>query len=276
MFMIRPREIRKTALLREHLLRRFRKTGPVRCAGRVKLIFRRKANRPGILCNSPGRIFTEERLKASPANLFALNRSFSFRAQNLHSPRETNRKKEGLVAHPHQESSRPYNHLIHEKSPYLLQHADNPVAWYPWNEEAFRKAREEDKPIFLSIGYATCHWCHVMAHESFEDGEVAEVLNQSFVSIKVDREGGPDIDQIYMSVCQALTGQGGWPLSIFMTPEGNPFFAGTYFPKTSRMGQPGFIDLLTRISNLWQTDREKILQGSAEIRRGIQKKERGG
>ena len=175
------------------------------------------------------------------------------------------------MAHPHQESSRPYNHLIHEKSPYLLQHADNPVAWYPWNEEAFRKAREEDKPIFLSIGYATCHWCHVMAHESFEDGEVAELLNQSFVSIKVDREERPDIDQIYMSVCQALTGQGGWPLSIFMTPEGNPFFAGTYFPKTSRMGQPGFIDLLTRISNLWQTDREKILQGSTEIRRAIQK-----
>ena len=175
------------------------------------------------------------------------------------------------MTHPGQGSGRPYNHLVHEKSPYLLQHADNPVAWFPWNEEAFRKAREEDKPIFLSIGYATCHWCHVMAHESFEDEEVAQILNQSFVAIKVDREERPDIDQIYMSVSQVLTGQGGWPLSIFMTPEGNPFFAGTYFPKASRMGRPGFTDLLTRISSLWQTDREKILQDSVEIRRAIQK-----
>jgi uncharacterized protein YyaL (SSP411 family) len=110
------------------------------------------------------------------------------------------------------------------------------VDWYPWGDEAFQKAREEDKPIFLSIRYSTCHWCHVMAHESFEDDEVSKILNESFVSIKVDREERPDIDQIYMSVCQALTGQGGWPLSIFMTPEGKPFFAGTYFPKTRRMG----------------------------------------
>ncbi len=166
--------------------------------------------------------------------------------------------------------SHPYNHLIQEKSPYLLQHAENPVDWYPWNEKAFRRAKEEDKPIFLSIGYATCHWCHVMAHESFEDAEVARLLNQSFVSIKVDREERPDIDQVYMSVCQALTGQGGWPLSIFMTPEGNPFFAGTYFPKDSRAGMVGFTVLLTRISSLWQNDREKILHGSAEIRQAIQ------
>ena len=129
-----------------------------------------------------------------------------------------------------------HNHLIHEKSPYLLQHAENPVDWYPWGEEAFQRAKAEDKPIFLSIGYATCHWCHVMAHESFEDGEVAGLLNQSFVSIKVDREERPDVDQIYMSVCQALTGQGGWPLSIFMTPEGKPFFAGTYFPSRAGWG----------------------------------------
>ena len=168
------------------------------------------------------------------------------------------------------QTSHPYNHLIQEKSPYLLQHAENPVAWYPWNQEAFGQARKDDKPIFLSIGYATCHWCHVMAHESFEDEEVARVLNQSFVSIKVDREERPDIDQVYMSVCQALTGQGGWPLSIFMTPEGNPFFAGTYFPKDRRMGLVGFIDLLTRIAHLWQKDRERIFQGSAEIRRAIQ------
>ncbi len=162
-----------------------------------------------------------------------------------------------------------FNHLIHEKSPYLLQHVENPVDWHPWGEEAFQKAKKEEKPVFLSIGYATCHWCHVMAHESFEDEEVARILNRSFVAIKVDREERPDVDQIYMSVCQALTGQGGWPLSVFLTPEGDPFFAGTYFPKQGRMGMPGFIDLLQRIAAAWQTEREKILQGSAEIRRVI-------
>jgi len=161
------------------------------------------------------------------------------------------------------------NHLLQEKSPYLLQHVENPVDWYPWREEAFQKAKKEDKPIFLSIGYATCHWCHVMAHESFEDEEVARLLNRFFVAIKVDREERPDVDQIYMSVCQALTGQGGWPLSIFLTPDAAPFFAGTYFPKQGRMGMPGFIDLLQRIAAAWQTEREKILQGSGEIRRVI-------
>jgi len=166
---------------------------------------------------------------------------------------------------------RSYNHLINEKSPYLLQHVENPVDWYPWSEEAFQKAKEEEKPIFLSIGYATCHWCHVMAHESFADEEVARLLNQFFVSIKVDREERPDIDQIYMSACQALTGRGGWPLSIFMTPEGNPFFAGTYFPKASRMGMAGFTELLTRISDLWRTDRGRILKSSATIRQAIRK-----
>jgi hypothetical protein len=163
------------------------------------------------------------------------------------------------------------NHLIREKSPYLLQHAENPVAWYPWGEAAFRKAKEEDKPIFLSIGYATCHWCHVMAHESFEDEEVAAVLNRDFVSIKVDREERPDVDQVYMSVCQALTGHGGWPLSIFMTPEGEPFFAGTYFPKTGRMGMMGFTELLQRVAGLWRADRQKILTGSGEIRQALRK-----
>ena len=165
----------------------------------------------------------------------------------------------------------PYNHLIHEKSPYLLQHAMNPVDWYPWGQEAFQRARQEEKPIFLSIGYATCHWCHVMAHESFEDEEVARILNASFVSIKVDREERPDIDQIYMSVCQALTGQGGWPLTVFITPEGNPFFAGTYFPRSSRMGMVGFIELLTRISSLWRSGRDRIIQDSEKIRRAIQR-----
>ena len=174
------------------------------------------------------------------------------------------------------EGHRRYNHLVHEKSPYLLQHADNPVDWYPWGPEAFQKARQEDKPIFLSIGYATCHWCHVMAHESFEDEEVARILNESFVSIKVDREERPDIDQIYMSACQALTGQGGWPLTIFMTPGGNPFFAGTYFPKSSRMGMVGFIELLTRVASLWRRDRERIFQDSEKIRQAIQKETRLG
>jgi uncharacterized protein len=164
------------------------------------------------------------------------------------------------------------NHLFFEKSPYLLQHANNPVDWYPWGETAFEKAKEEGKPIFLSIGYATCHWCHVMAHESFEDEEVARHLNRSFVAIKVDREERPDIDQVYMSVCQALTGQGGWPLSIFMTPEGKPFFAGTYFPKTSRLGLSGFIELLTQIAALWQRDRGRILQAAEQTVQAVQPK----
>ena len=150
------------------------------------------------------------------------------------------------------------NRLASEKSPYLLQHATNPVDWYPWGEEAFTKAREEDKPIFLSIGYSTCHWCHVMAHECFEDEAIARILNQFFVSIKVDREERPDVDHLYMMACQALTGRGGWPLSVFLTPQGEPFFAGTYFPKTSRMGLPGFGELLLHVANLWKTDRERI------------------
>lgn len=132
------------------------------------------------------------------------------------------------------------NHLKGQSSSYLLQHAENPVDWYPWCQAAFDKARAEDKPIFLSIGYSTCHWCHVMARESFEDRAVAELLNRYFISIKVDREERPDIDSIYMSVCQALTGSSGWPMSIFMTPTQKPFFAGTYFPKDSRYGMLGF------------------------------------
>jgi len=157
------------------------------------------------------------------------------------------------------------NRLGHEKSPYLIQHADNPVDWYPWGDEAFKKAKEEDKPIFLSIGYATCHWCHVMAHESFEDVEVAGLLNKYFVSIKVDREERPDIDNIYMTVCQALTGRGGWPLSVFMTPEAKPFYAGTYFPKTGRMGMPGIMDILNQIASLWEKDRSSLISDSEKI-----------
>lgn len=150
------------------------------------------------------------------------------------------------------------NKLLHEKSPYLLQHAHNPVDWYPWGDEAFNKAKEEDKPVFLSIGYSTCHWCHVMEKESFEDEEVAKVLNDNYVSIKVDREERPDIDSIYMSVCQAITGSGGWPLTIIMTPEKKPFFAGTYFPKSTQYGHTGIIDILNRISKAWNDDRSSL------------------
>jgi len=162
------------------------------------------------------------------------------------------------------------NRLIDEKSSYLLQHAGNPVNWYPWGEEAFDKARKEDKPVFLSIGYSTCHWCHVMAHESFEDEEVALLLNESYVAIKVDREERPDVDKIYMAVCQSLTGRGGWPLSIFMTPEGKPFFAGTYFPKSSRMGMPGFVDILKQVAAMWQNDRASVVKASENITTAIQ------
>ena len=155
------------------------------------------------------------------------------------------------------------NRLSGEKSPYLSQHAGNPVDWYPWSEEAFCKAAKEDKPIFLSIGYATCHWCHVMAHESFEDAEVARLLNESFVSVKVDREERPDIDQIYMTACQMMTGSGGWPLSLFLTPDKRPFFAATYIPRTSRYGNTGMLELLPRIASLWR-ERRNDLNASAD------------
>lgn len=163
------------------------------------------------------------------------------------------------------ENHRKTNRLIHEKSPYLLQHADNPVDWYPWGEEAFAKARQEDKPIFLSIGYSTCHWCHVMAHESFEDEEVAAVLNRDYVSIKVDKEERPDIDSVYMAVCQGFTGSGGWPLTIIMTPEQKPFFAGTYFPRQKRYNVPGIIDLLGAVSKEWTDNRESLLKTGDKI-----------
>lgn len=152
------------------------------------------------------------------------------------------------------------NKLVHEKSPYLLQHAYNPVEWFPWGQEAFEKATRENKPIFLSIGYSTCHWCHVMERESFEDEEVAALLNEKFISIKVDREERPDVDHIYMTVCQAMTGQGGWPLTIIMTPDSKPFFAGTYFPKESKWGRPGVMDILRQISAVWSHERERIEQ----------------
>lgn len=161
------------------------------------------------------------------------------------------------------------NRLHKEKSPYLLQHGENPVDWYPWCEEAFQKAEREDKPVFLSIGYSTCHWCHVMAHESFEDQEVAEILNRDFISIKVDREERPDIDAVYMSVCQAVTGSGGWPLTIIMTPQQKPFFAGTYFPKKGAYGRMGLTELLERIAFLWKENREELIQAGNEITSAI-------
>jgi len=155
------------------------------------------------------------------------------------------------------------NRLIKEKSPYLLQHAYNPVDWHAWNKEAFEKARTENKPVFLSIGYSTCHWCHVMEKESFEDVEVAELMNETFVSIKVDREERPDIDHVYMTVCQMMTGSGGWPLTIVMTPDKKPFFAATYIPKGSRFGRTGMVELIPRIREVW-TNRNKDVLDSAE------------
>ena len=158
-----------------------------------------------------------------------------------------------------------FNRLIFEPSPYLLQHAENPVDWHPWGEAAFDLARRQDKPVFLSIGYSTCHWCHVMAHECFEDQEVARVLNRNYVAVKVDREERPDIDNSYMTVCQMMTGSGGWPLTLILSPEKKPFFAATYLPKNPRPGMVGLIQLLDKISELWQGDRQKLLQTGRQV-----------
>jgi uncharacterized protein len=157
------------------------------------------------------------------------------------------------------------NRLAHERSPYLLQHAANPVDWYPWGDEALERARRDDKPIFLSIGYSTCHWCHVMEHESFEDPAIAALLNRDFVAIKVDREERPDIDRVYMSFVQATTGSGGWPMSVFLTPDLKPFFGGTYFPPHSRWGRPGFSDLLGELARVWKDERAKVNGAASEL-----------
>ena len=163
------------------------------------------------------------------------------------------------------------NRLISEKSPYLLQHAYNPVDWYPWGDEAFEKAKQEDKPIFLSIGYSTCHWCHVMEHESFEDEEVAKLMNDAFVSIKVDREERPDIDNIYMTVCQMLSKGGcGWPLNIILTPDKKPFYAATYIPKEPRFGRAGMLDFVPRVKEVWKTGRDKVLDSANQITSALQ------
>src|SRR5690348_9082501 len=157
------------------------------------------------------------------------------------------------------------NALLHEKSPYLQQHAHNPVDWLPWGERAFEKARLEKKPIFLSIGYSTCHWCHVMERESFENAQIAALLNKHFVSIKVDREERPDVDRIYMLFVQASTGSGGWPMSVWLTPELKPFFGGTYFPPGSRYGRPGFYDVLEQLARVWNQDRDRVIVSGENV-----------
>ncbi|MDI6743554.1 MAG: DUF255 domain-containing protein, partial [Smithella sp.] len=157
------------------------------------------------------------------------------------------------------------NRLINEKSPYLLQHARNPVDWYPWGDEAFSEAKLKDKPVFLSIGYSTCHWCHVMERESFEDEEVAALLNDTFVNIKVDREERPDIDAVYMKACHLMTRSGGWPLTIVMTPDKQPFFAATYLPKETKYGRAGMLELIPKIKSIWQERRADVISAAKEI-----------
>src|SRR6476660_4746892 len=176
---------------------------------------------------------------------------------------------ENVVEHTHARSEHT-NRLAHEKSPYLLQHAHNPVDWYSWGEEAFAKARRENKPIFLSVGYSTCHWCHVMAHESFESEEVAAIMNREFVNIKVDREERPDVDRVYMTFVQATTGGGGWPMSVWLTPDLKPFVGGTYFPPEERYGQPGFKKVLERIATAWKENHENILEQGGKIVAALQ------
>src|SRR5215218_5011551 len=161
------------------------------------------------------------------------------------------------------------NRLAQETSPYLLQHADNPVDWYPWGDEALERARGEDKPILLSIGYSACHWCHVMAHESFEDPEIAAFMNDHFVCVKVDREERPDVDSIYMEAVQGMTGHGGWPLTAFLDPDGVPFYGGTYFPPEPRQGMPSFRMVMEAIVQAWAREREKIRASAPRTRRQL-------
>ncbi|HEY7207513.1 MAG TPA: thioredoxin domain-containing protein, partial [Gaiellaceae bacterium] len=150
------------------------------------------------------------------------------------------------------------NRLAQETSPYLLQHADNPVDWYPWGDEAFARARDEDRPILLSVGYAACHWCHVMEHESFEDTATADLMNEGFVNVKVDREERPDVDAVYMEAVVALTGQGGWPMTMFLTPDGEPFYGGTYFPPEPRHGMPAFRQVLEAVAEAYREQRDDV------------------
>src|SRR3954471_3361908 len=163
------------------------------------------------------------------------------------------------------------NRLADETSPYLRQHADNPVDWRPWGEEAFAEARASDRPILLSIGYSACHWCHVMAHESFENPATAAVMNEMFVNIKVDREERPDVDAVYMEAVQALTGSGGWPMTVFLDHDGRPFYGGTYFPPASRHGMPGFVDLLRAVDDTWRTKRDELDEQAGKLTEAIQR-----
>jgi uncharacterized protein YyaL (SSP411 family) len=157
------------------------------------------------------------------------------------------------------------NHLINESSPYLLQHAHNPVDWYPWGEEAFAKARSENKPVLLSVGYSACHWCHVMAHESFEDEDIAQLMNDLYVNIKVDREERPDIDQIYMNAVQMMTHHGGWPMTVFLTPDGVPFYGGTYFPPQDRYNMPGFPRVLISVAEAYRDKKDDIAETGTSL-----------
>src|SRR5918999_1332582 len=168
----------------------------------------------------------------------------------------------------------PPNRLAEATSPYLLQHAENPVDWYEWGPEAFERAAAEDKPILLSVGYAACHWCHVMAHESFEDPETAAEMNEHFVCVKVDREERPDLDGIYMNAVQAMTGAGGWPMTVFLTPDGEPFFAGTYFPDTDRHGMPSSRKVLTAVAGAWRDRRDDVVAQGQQVVEHIQRASR--
>src|SRR5579864_5298465 len=170
----------------------------------------------------------------------------------------------------------PPNRLIDSTSPYLLQHAHNPVGWYPWGPEAMRRSRDEDRPIFLSIGYAACHWCHVMERESFESEEIAEILNREFVPVKVDREERPDLDEIYMAATQLMTQSGGWPMSVFLTPDLKPFYAGTYFPPEDRWGRPGFRTLLLEIARAWRERRDALEQQGERLAEAVREVTGGG
>src|SRR5919198_1393835 len=161
------------------------------------------------------------------------------------------------------------NRLATETSPYLLQHAENPVDWYPWGEEALARARAEDKPLIVSIGYSACHWCHVMERESFENPEIAALMNEHFVCIKVDREERPDVDSIYMDAVQAMTGHGGWPMTVFLTPEGEPFYAGTYFPNEDRHGMPAFGRVLQAVAESWRDRRDEVQEQGRRVVEGI-------
>ena len=163
------------------------------------------------------------------------------------------------------------NRLAQESSPYLLQHAENPVEWYPWGDEAFARARAEEKPLLLSVGYSACHWCHVMEHESFANEATAALMNKHFVCVKVDREERPDVDAVYMAATQAMSGSGGWPMTVFLAPDGRPFFAGTYFPPHDAYGRPGFPTLLRRIATAWKGDREQLLQRAESLTVALQR-----